>query len=165
MIRSATRTTCAPRASLSALNRWVPNLTLIVAGAHAVTAFAQYRDVYRKMLAGGIIGSVNGQHDREAATWFFVAAPATAALGLVSRWGVERTGEIPPAVPPTLLSLGALIAALSPASGGWVLIALGIAGFAAGRSPTVAQASHPIDPSLLALSEPVGRAGPPHPSR
>ena len=87
MIRSASPTTCARRASLSALNGWVPRLTLIVAGAHAVTAFAQYRDVYRKMLAGGIIGTVNGQHDREAATWFFVAAPATAALGLVSRWG------------------------------------------------------------------------------
>ena len=95
------------------------------------------------MLAGGIIGSVNGQHDREAATWFFVAAPATAALGLVSRWGLKRTGQIPPAVRTTLLSLGALIAALTPASGGWALMALGIAGFAADRSPTTAQPSPP----------------------
>ena len=154
MIRSASRTTCPRRASLSALNRWVPRLTLIVAGAHAVTAFAQYRDVYRKMLAGGIIGSVNGQHDPEAATWFFVAAPAMAALGLVSRWGVERTGEIPPAVPPTLLSLGALIAALSPASGGWVLIALGIAGFAAAEARPQHKPRRPLDPSPAASSGP-----------
>ncbi len=80
---------------MSALNRWVPRLTLIVAGAHAVTALAQYRDVYRKMLAGGIIGSVDGHHDREAATWFFVAAPATAALGLVSRWGSRAPARFP----------------------------------------------------------------------
>ncbi len=115
------------------LNRWVPRLTLVVAGVHAVTAVAQYRHVYRDMLSEGIVGSVDGQHDREAATWFFVGAPAVAALGLVSRWGVKNAGRIPPAVPPTLLGLGALIAALNPASGGWALLGLGAAGLAAGR--------------------------------
>ena len=149
---------------MSALPRWVPRLTLVVAGAHAVTALAQYRDAYRDMLAEGIIGSVDGQHDREAATWFFVAAPATAALGLVSPWGVERTGQIPPAVPPTLLSLGAVIAALSPASGDWALMALGIAGFAAGRRATAAPASPPSR-SPARLVTPPGRAGEPHPCR
>ena len=147
-----------------ALNDWVPRPTLIVAGAHAVTALAQYRDVYRRMLAGGIIGSVNGQHDREAATWFFVAAPATAALGVVSRWGVTRTGQIPPAVPPTLLSIGALVAALTPARGGWALIALGIAGLAAAPSQTEAQAL-PNVPSPARLSGAASRPSAPHPSR
>ena len=115
------------------LNRWVPRLTLVVAGAHAVTAVAQYREVYRDMLSEGIVGSVDGQHDREAATWFLVGAPAVAALGLVSRWGVRNAGRIPPAVPPTLLGLGALIAAVDPASGGWALLGLGAAGLAARR--------------------------------
>ena len=118
---------------MSDLNRWVPRLTLVVAGAHAVTAVAQYRDVYRDMLPEGVVGSVDGQHDREAATWFFVGAPSVAALGLVSRWGVKNAGCIPPAVPPTLLGLGALVAALSPASGGWALLGLGAAGLAARR--------------------------------
>ncbi len=118
---------------MAGLNRWVPRLTLAVAGLHAVTALAQYHGVYRDMLSAGIVGSVGGQHDREAATWFFLGAPAMAALGLVSRWGVNETGWIPPAVPPTLLGLGVLIAAVSPVSGGWVLIGLGVAGLAAGR--------------------------------
>ncbi len=118
---------------MSDLNRWVPRLTLVVAGLHAVTAVAQYRDVYRDMLSEGIVGSIDGQRDREAATWFFVGAPAVAALGLVSRWGVKNAGSIPPAVPPTLLGLGALIAALDPASGGWALLGLGAAGLAARR--------------------------------
>lgn len=118
---------------MAGLNRWVPRLTLVVAGLHTVTALAQYHGVYREMLSAGIVGSVDGQHDREAATWFFIGAPAMAALGLVSRWGVDQTGQIPPAVPPTLLGLGVLIAALSPVGGGWPLIGLGAAGFAAGR--------------------------------
>ena len=118
---------------MSDLNRWVPRLTLVLAGVHAVTAVAQYRQVYRDMFSDGIVGSVDRQHDREAATWFFVGAPSVAALGLVSRWGVKHAGCIPPAVPPTLLGLGALIAALSPASGGWALLGLGAAGLAARR--------------------------------
>lgn len=116
------------------LNRWVPRLTLGVAAVHAGTALAQYRHVYADMLSTGIVGSVAGQSDREAATWFFVAAPAVAALGLVSDWGVKHTGRIPPAVPPTLLGLGTLISGLSPTSGGWALIGLGLAGLAAGGS-------------------------------
>ena len=59
--------------------------------------------------------------------------PAVAALGLISRWGVKSAGCMPPAVPPTLLGLGALIAALSPVSGGWALLGLGAAGLAARR--------------------------------
>lgn len=80
---------------MSVLNRWVPRLTLVVAGLHAVTAFAAYHDTYRDMLSTGIVGSVHGQNDREAATWFFIGAPAVAALGLVSGWSVEHTGRIP----------------------------------------------------------------------
>ena len=126
---------------MSGPNCWVPRLTLALSGVHALTAIVQYRDVYNDMVSSGIVGSVSGQHDREAATWFFVAAPAVAGLGLVSRWSVKHTGRIPPAVPPTLLGVGALVSALDPASGGWALIGLGIAGMAAGRTREARTAS------------------------
>jgi Family of unknown function (DUF6463) len=118
---------------MSALNRWIPRLTIGVAGLHAITALATYHDEYRDILAAGLVGTVDGHRDREAATWFLVAAPAVAGLGFASRWSVERTGSIPPAVPPTLLGLGALVALLSPGPGGIAVIALGAAGVAARR--------------------------------
>jgi hypothetical protein len=118
---------------MSALNRWIPRLTIGVAGLHAVTALAIYHKEYRDILEAGIVGTVDGHRDREAATWFLVAAPAVAALGFASRWSVDHTETIPPAVPTTLLGLGVPIAVLSPGPGGIALIALGAAGVAARR--------------------------------
>jgi hypothetical protein len=118
---------------MSALNRWIPRLTIGVAGLHAITALATYHDEYRDILAAGLVGTVDGHRDREAATWFLIAAPAVAALGFASRWSVEHTETIPPAVPTTLIGLGVPIALLSPGPGGIALIALGAAGIAARR--------------------------------
>ncbi|MGH9269716.1 MAG: DUF6463 family protein [Ilumatobacteraceae bacterium] len=118
---------------MSALDRWIPRLIIGVAGLHAIDAVVVYHDEYRDILAAGLIGTVDGHRDREAATWFLVAAPAVAALGFASRWSVERTGRIPPVVPTTLIGLGALIALLSPGPGGIALGALGAAGIAATR--------------------------------
>jgi hypothetical protein len=118
---------------MSALNRWVPRLTIAVAGLHAITALATYHNEYRDILEAGLVGTVDGHRDREAATWFLVAAPAVAALGFASRWSVDHTETIPPAVPTTLLGLGVPIAVLSPGPGGIALIALGAAGVVARR--------------------------------
>ena len=118
---------------MSALNRWIPRLTIGVAGLHAITALAIYHKEYRDILEAGLVGTVDGHRDREAATWFLVAAPAVAALGFASRWSVDQTETIPPAVPTTLLGLGVPIAVLSPGPGGIALIALGAAGIAARR--------------------------------
>jgi Family of unknown function (DUF6463) len=118
---------------MSRLNRWIPRLTIAVAGAHAITAFANYRDEYRDILTAGVVGTVDGHRDREAATWFLVAAPTLASLGFASRWSVERTGSLPPSVPRTLIGLGAFVALLSPGPGGIALVAIGAAGVVAGR--------------------------------
>lgn len=118
---------------MPALNHWIPRLTIGVAGLHAITAVATYHDEYSDMLAAGLVGTVGGHRDREAATWFLVAAPALAAFGFASRWSVKHTGTIPPAVPTTLLGLGTLIALVSPGPGGIALIALGAVGIAAKR--------------------------------
>jgi Family of unknown function (DUF6463) len=118
---------------MSGLNHWIPRLTIGVAGLHAMTAVATYHDEYRDILKAGLVGTVDGRRDREAATWFLVAAPALAALGFASQWSVKHTGRIPPAVPTTLLGLGALVALLSPGPGGIALLALGAAGIAARR--------------------------------
>lgn len=126
---------------MSGLNHWIPRLTIGVAGLHAITAVATYHDEYRDMLTAGLVGTVDGHRDREAATWFLVAAPALAALGLASQWSVQHAGSIPPAVPTTLIGLGALIALLSPGPGGIALIALGAGGIAA-------RSQHPAHPEM-----------------
>lgn len=118
---------------MTGLNDWIPRLTVGVAALHGITAVALYRDQYGDMLSAGLVGTVDGHRDREAATWFFVAAPTLAAIGFVSRWSVQHTGRIPPAVPPTLIGVGTLIAVVSPGPGGLALIALGAGGIAARR--------------------------------
>ncbi len=118
---------------MSDLNRWVPRLTLVVAGSTPSLRWpniAMSTVTCCRRASSARLTASTSERRPPGSLW---GAPAVAALGLVSRWGVKNAGCIPPAVPPTLLGLGALIAALSPASGGWALLGLGAAGLAARR--------------------------------
>lgn len=107
--------------------RWIPRLTYGVAAAHAAVGVVIHREPLRAMLADGVVGSAGDDGPRDAAVWFLLAAPATAGIAGLGRWGVERTGELPRPVGVALLGLGAAVVVVDPASGGWLLLGLGVA--------------------------------------
>jgi Family of unknown function (DUF6463) len=57
--------------------------------------------------------------------WFLALGLSFAALAELARWSVRATGRLPARLGEWLVGIGALIGLVAPASGGWLVLALG----------------------------------------
>lgn len=129
---------------MNSLTRWVPRLIIGTAILHIVfglvvgTPFSEISDA-------GIIDSVGDDAERESALWFHLAGLAWLALGELARWTVRETGRIPARLGGWLLGTGVTLTLFMPASGGWLLAALGVLALVAagGKGAGVAAADVP----------------------
>jgi hypothetical protein len=122
--------------------RWIPRAMLAGAALHLAAGLADPRT--RELVDAGLAGALDGDPGREAILWLL--ALAFAALAELARWSVRATGRLPTRLGEWLAGIGALIVLVAPASGGWLVLALG--GWAmwavrrtAGSSAEAAQAS------------------------
>ena len=129
---------------MESLTRWVPRLIIgtailhIAVGLLVGTPFSEIADA-------GIIDSVGDDAERESALWFHLAGLAWLALGELARWTVRETGRIPARLGGWLLATGVTLTLFMPASGGWLVAALGVVALLAaqGKGPGAAAADVP----------------------
>jgi Family of unknown function (DUF6463) len=104
-------------------NRWIPRAMLGGAALHIAIGLADPRT--RELVAAGLVGALDGDPGREASLWFLALGLAFAALGELARWSVRTTGRLPTRLGEWLVGIGAPIAVVEPASGGWLVLGLG----------------------------------------
>ncbi|MFE9676807.1 DUF6463 family protein [Streptomyces sp. NPDC006259] len=76
-------------------------------------------------MKAGVIGAVGSHDDRASVLWLTVCGLALAALGALTQWIVRTVDRLPPPLGFWLPAIGALIVALQPVSGGWLVIGIG----------------------------------------
>ena len=103
--------------------RWIPRVALTGAALHIAIGLADPRT--RDLVAAGLFGALDGDPGREAVLWFLALGLAFAALAELARWSVRATGRLPTRLGEWLAGIGALIVAVEPASGGWLVLGLG----------------------------------------
>ncbi|SEE66574.1 DUF6463 family protein [Ruania alba] len=111
----------------SRLDAWIPHLTLATAALHLLLGVVNALPQWRGIIGDGVWDSVPPQDDsRSSALWFMVSGVGLAGMGLLARRLVRTTGRIPPELGWLLLAGGVPVAVMQPASGGWLLIGLGV---------------------------------------
>ena len=105
---------------------WLPRPTagdaLTVVGAlHTSIGLAKYHKGLREMVRDGVIDTVEGDPEREAAVWFLTCGASLILMGRLARWTQRQTGTLPSFVGPMLFGIGAVGASFMPRSGFWAL--------------------------------------------
>jgi hypothetical protein len=99
--------------------RWIPRVALAGAALHLTSGLADPRT--RELVA-----ALDGDPGREAILWFLALGLAFAALAELARWSVRVAGRLPARLGEWLVGIGALIVLVAPASGGWLVLGLGV---------------------------------------
>jgi hypothetical protein len=115
---------------------------LIATGiGHAAVGLLLFRQPIADILREGLINTVRGQFDREAAFWFLLFSPVCVALGqLVTRAVADGDASTLRSLGATLLAIGVVGIALMPVSGFWIVVAIAVLMLRAGRSTRVSGA-------------------------
>lgn len=108
---------------MDAHQRWIPLAMLAGAALHLAMGLADLRT--RELVDAGLVAALDGDPGREAILWLLALGLAFAALAEVARWSVRATGRLPTRLGEWLVGIGALIVAVAPASGGWLVLGLG----------------------------------------
>ena len=134
------------------LAKWVPRLitgTAVVHLAYGLVVPSMARAL------GGIAGdrfvdSVRGHPDRESWLWFMLTGVSWLGLGELARWTVRETGRLPASLGGWLLAIAAPLTVADPASGGWLVAAIGAIGLLASRAegPRRDPVDAPVRPAL-----------------
>jgi len=106
--------------------------TLTVVGfLHTAVGLAKYHKTLGRMACEGVIDTVQGDHEREAALWFLMCGASLMLTGRLARWTQLQNGMLPASTGPMLLGIGATGVALLPRSGFWALLVPAVLAFAA----------------------------------
>lgn len=102
---------------------------------HAAVGLVLFRQPIADIVREGVLNTVRGQVDREAAFWFLLFSPVCVALGQLVNRAVEH-GDAP-----LLRSLGVALLVISvvgiafmPVSGFWIVLAIAALMLRAGRA-------------------------------
>ena len=131
---------------MNAFVRWAPKLLIGGAVFHIVVGLALLTPL-DEIADAGVVDSIDGYAERESAFWYVMTGIALLALGELARWIVRETGRIPARVGAWLLGMGVTGIVLMPASGFWLIAAVGAialrgAGEREGAAQTPARQAH-----------------------
>lgn len=96
------------------------------------------------MVADGLVGSVGDDPERAFTLWYMVAGLGLLALGELARWAVRETGRVPARLGGWLLLVSVPVVLLLPASGGWLIAALGVLSLLAARGTVGSRGRQPV---------------------
>ncbi|REE99132.1 DUF6463 family protein [Thermomonospora umbrina] len=113
--------------------RWLPRLTIACAVVHTVYAFAVMPGTWGDIVRAGVFDGIEGDPEREAALWFLFAGIGFFAIGTLTQVVLRSTGRVPLQIAGYLLLLGVPMSIVEPASGGWLLMGLGVLALVAHR--------------------------------
>ncbi|WP_433323346.1 DUF6463 family protein [Spirillospora sp. CA-294931] len=117
---------------MSNFNRWIPRLILAVTAVHFGYGFLVESSL-GGIASDGFVNAVGDDAEREGWMWFMLAGAGLAAIGFQARRAVLDHGRVPLGTGFWMLGIGVPLAVLQPASGSWLLIALGVAALVAAR--------------------------------
>jgi hypothetical protein len=120
------------------LTRWIPRLIMGVAGVHTLFGlFVLPSSLDPNPLAGiiddGLVDAVDGNADRAATFWFLATGVVWFTVGHLTHWVIRRTGRIPALVGWWTVGLAVPSLVLMPASGFWLVLAVGVLALVAAR--------------------------------
>ncbi|KAB2352671.1 DUF6463 family protein [Actinomadura rudentiformis] len=124
---------------MSNVNRRVPRpasipwLIIGIAIIHTVYAFVALAGTWGDIVQDGVVNSVSGDPEREAALWFFYAGIGFMAIGTFAHRAIRTTGRLPLQVGVYLLLIGGTMVVIQPASGGFLVLVAGLLALAAAR--------------------------------
>ncbi|MFB4315317.1 DUF6463 family protein [Actinomadura sp. 21ATH] len=118
---------------MNAITRWTPWGIIATACVHTVYAFATMPGAWGDIARAGIVDGVQGDAEREVALWFLYSGIGFLAIGTFALKEVRATGRVPLQTALYLLAVGGTMAVVMPASGGWLVLLLGLLALAAHR--------------------------------
>jgi hypothetical protein len=118
---------------VNGLTRFIPWGIIATAAIHTVYAFAMMPGPWADIARAGVLNGIEGDAERQAALWFFYAGMGFLALGTFALKQVRATGRLPRQVAFYLLGIGGSMVVVEPASGGWLVLALGLLSLEARR--------------------------------
>lgn len=115
---------------MTGLSRPTAGTALTIVGIlHTSIGLAEHREVLRDVVRDGVIDTVEGDAEREAAFWFITCGVAIVLMGWSLRWARLQTGTLPRFVGPALLGIGTVGVTLMPRSGFWAVLVAAILAF------------------------------------
>ena len=114
--------------------RWLPRLIVGTAAAHIAAGLA-LSTPFGEIADAGVVDSIDPYPERQAAFWYLMTGVSLLALGELARWTVRETGGVPARLGGWLVGMGMTGVVFMPASGFWLVGALGVIGLRAAREP------------------------------
>ena len=112
--------------------RWLPRLIVGTAVLHIVLGLA-FETPLRQIADAGVVDSIDGYAERESAFWYLMTGAFLFAFGELARWTARESGRVPVRVGGWLIGIGLTGIVLMPASGFWLIAALGVLALRAAR--------------------------------
>ena len=136
------------------LTKWVPRLITGTAVVHLAYGLVvpNMTKPLRGIARDGVVATVDGHPERESWLWFMLTGVSWLGLGELARWSARETGRLPARLGGWLLAVAVPLTVASPASGGWLVAAIGAIALRAARAegprpdpvgPPVRPATHP----------------------
>jgi hypothetical protein len=119
---------------MNSLAHVVPRLIIGVAIVHIAFGLA-FETPLGDIADAGVVDGIGTDPERESSLWFALTGLAWLGLGELARWTVRETGRIPARLGGWILGTGVLLTLLMPASGGWLVIAIGLLALRAAAAP------------------------------
>ena len=117
---------------MDSLLPWLPRLIVGTAVLHVVLGLA-ISTPFNEIADAGVVDSIDGYAERESAFWYLVSGVFLLALGELARWSVRETDRVPARLGAWLVGIGMAGIVFMPASGFWLIVALGVIGLRAAR--------------------------------
>ncbi len=117
------------------LTKWVPRLitgTAIIHLAFGVVVPSMATSL-GEIAGDGFVATVAGHPERESWLWFMLTGVSLLGLGELARWSVRETGRLPSSLGGWLLAIAVPLTVADPASGGWLVGAIGLLALRASR--------------------------------
>jgi len=101
---------------------WIGKAVIFIGIVHSIFGFVVFRSEISQIFSEGLVNSVDGQPDREAAFWFLFFGFLGIITGLVIDWCEDTVGTLPGFLGWSLFAFTVLFVIIMPKSGAWMLL-------------------------------------------
>jgi uncharacterized membrane protein YjfL (UPF0719 family) len=101
---------------------WIGRVMIAIGIIHTVTGLFIFKSVLLQLLSEGLVNTVNGEWDREAAFWFLFSGFMMMLVGGLVHRAEQEYRSLPSFFSWGLLGMVVLALCIMPASGWWVFL-------------------------------------------